>query len=212
MDSPLTSHDGRGVRLLHIRAPRHSSIRHSARRAGPLSPSCAHATPGSGARLLVAMFAFALVVVGWSSRAIAQELVRFRASAEHLAMGSHPHMGAQSLASPSSLRMAYAPAELVSRAHAMPVLEVLAQGLWRGDGSAVELYRPAAPAAPTATEMIQRIGSLDFLSTTVLRPHRLYQQSGEGTPIVQQITPSLRIAPTFGAGAGYGLQAIGTFF
>jgi hypothetical protein len=58
-------------------------------------------------------------------------------------------------------------------------------------------------------EMLQRFGSLQFLSATLIAPRTEVVSMTEGQPVTQ-VTPSLRISPTFGA-RQWGIAAVATF-
>jgi hypothetical protein len=63
--------------------------------------------------------------------------------------------------------------------------------------------------AVVVTDAIRRIGSLQFLSATIIRPRREVIARFEGSATTQ-ITPSLKVYPTFSRSA-WGLAAVATF-
>ena len=73
---------------------------------------------------------------------------------------------------------------------------------------------PAPASAPPSdaaavTDIIRKIGTLQFLSATIIQPRReVVAQREEGA--TTETTPSLRIYPTF-SGKTWGLTALATF-
>ncbi len=111
---------------------------------------------------------------------------------------------------PTSPHVAYAPTTLPALT-APTDIDVLAHNLWHSQGCGVEPCRPAPAQAPTAMDVIQRIGSLHWLSATLIHEHKeVLLATSSGSPIVR-MSGSLMLAPTFGGGNGYGLRAVGTF-
>jgi len=205
----VTQYDGRGAWILHRKAPRHSSNFSAFGLGRPRVVPAAARIALHWATLVL----FALLYVLRVSNAQAQEVLHAQAVAVHPLVSAQLQVSQLSaVVQPTPLRIAHPPAALPAvAAQATAPIELMAHALWRSDGCGVEPCRVAAPANPTPAELIQRIGSLEFLSATVIHAHKEFQVTGDSTPLLQQITPSLRIAPTFGGSNGYGLQAVGAF-
>ncbi|MBI5534632.1 MAG: hypothetical protein HY898_18040 [Deltaproteobacteria bacterium] len=153
------------------------------------------------ARWMLPALATAAIAAGWARPALADPPVR---------MAPHDLVAPANFVTPSPAMM---PAMVVTlhapRTVSTPAIAVPDANL------VVPISASTTPTVShpienvSAAEMIQRIGSLQFLSATIIPARKEVVVVGDHTAITQ-ITPSLRIAPTF-VGKTYGLTAIATF-
>lgn len=143
----------------------------------------------------------AAFAIGWASPALADPPMR---------MALHDHIAPANLTIPSPVMLPavimplHAPRTVSGPSVAVP------------DASLAAPIAAGATASPahgletmSAAEMIQKIGTLQFLSATIIPARREVVPVGDSSTITQ-ITPSLRIQPTF-VGKTYGLTAIASF-